>query len=114
MFDNILFGFEAVILHMKALLISFLYHQTVLGFVIGFVAATGIYALVLSDEPGHIPRILTRSQHTSFQKIAKQSEVGTFQTSYVEFQKRYNKIKTLFYVAVLAFLLIIGFVLIGR
>lgn len=108
MSNSSFYGIEAITLHLKSILISFFYHQLVLGFVIGFIAATGIYALLLAEEPKHIPIILAHKQNVCFQKIATKNPDGTYATSYTEFEKNYNRVKTLFYASVLVFLLIIG------
>ena len=105
---NVSYGIESTVFYLKSLLVSFLYHQMVLGFAFGFLAATGIYMLLLAEEPSHIPKILTNPPNVCFEKIAQKQVNGTYQTSYTEFQDNYFKIKILFYTTILAFLLVLG------
>lgn len=113
MFDNFSYGIEAAFLHMKTILISLLYHEVTLGFAFGFLAATGIYIFLLAEEPAHIPIILANKEAVSFEKIASKSDNGTYQTSYIQFQKTYNKIKILVYSTILAFLTLASIVLLS-
>ena len=99
---------------MNSILISFLYHQLVLGFAFGFLAATGIYIILLAEEPSHIPKMIIHKPNVCFDKIATKNEKGTYQTSYSEFQKTYNKVKILFYLTILVFLLVAGISLLKK
>ncbi len=111
--DNFTYGIYAIVLQMKSMLASLIFHEITLGFGFGFLAATGIYVILLAEEPAHIPLILAHKPNVCFEKIASRSENGTYQTSYTEFQKMYDKIKVLVYSSILAFLVLASIVLLS-
>lgn len=108
MLENVTLGVEASFRLFTANLITFISHELVIGFTIGFIAATGIYSLLLVEEPKHIPLILAHRRNICFEKIAVKDVDGTYLTSYTEFEKTYNRVKILFYASVLTFLLLLG------
>lgn len=81
------------------------------GFVTGFLAATGIFAVITSENPSHLPILLTRSEYASFNQVAPRSEDGRFTASYTAFEREYNRVRIVFYLALFAFLVVVAIAL---
>ncbi len=82
-------------------------HDASWGFVSGFLTATGLYAIITSENPSHVPTMLLNTEHESFNRIAPREPNGRIVVSYTAFQREYNRVRVLFYLALLAFLLIV-------
>jgi len=76
------------------------------GFLAGFLATTGIFAVILSENPRHIPILLSSSAQDSFLRLAARDADGQFCISYTSFQREYNRVRIAFYLAVFALLVI--------
>jgi hypothetical protein len=105
--ENFIFGLQnsAYAIHHTILII--VRHQVVWGVALGIGIATLIHLLVSVEDPRHLPHMLTRSASASFDKLAPRNPDGTYQMSYSHFEHEYNRLRFVFYSAVLVFLIIV-------
>lgn len=107
MLSNFIQGAWALALNIKSTLIVILLHPVIIGFGIGFCAATGIYIFVFADHVRHVPHVLTQSPTLAFQRVSPQNTDGSYAASYSSFLLTYHRIRALFYASALVFLIII-------
>jgi len=107
MFDVLLPALQSVGHAIRIVTIEFAYHDATWGFITGFTTATGLYTVITSNNPQHIPSILTKSPPDSFSAVAKRESDGSILVSYTEFQREYNRVRTVFYLALFAFLILV-------
>ncbi len=109
--DNFTFSLQALATSLKLTTLALLRHQVMWGFALGLVASTLVYAFVASENPRCIPAMMTRDERDAFMALAVRSPQGTYKTSFLSFQREYNKIRFIFYTALLAFLLVVAIAL---
>ncbi|MBI5654560.1 hypothetical protein HZC53_02845 [Candidatus Uhrbacteria bacterium] len=106
--DNFLATIQSIAYAIKVTSLGIIRHQASWGFITGFSTATGLYAFITSENPRNLPAILTKDPQTSFSQLAPRAEGGTFQVSYTAFQREYNRVRLVFYLALFAFLILIA------
>jgi hypothetical protein len=109
--DNFIFSLQALALNIKLTIIALLRHQVMWGFGLGFTAATLVYAFIVSESPRRIPAYLTKNTRDAFLTLIPKASDGIYKTSFLAFQRDYNKVKLSFYCMVLAFLIVIAIAL---
>ena len=102
--DNLLFGLQGIAFSMRQTLLALIQNQLVWGFVLGFAGSTIIHLLVSTEQPRHIPHVLTKGISNAFTKVAQRNTAGMFLTSYTKFEQEYHQIRALAYTVILAFL----------
>lgn len=105
--NTFVLALESVGHAIRVTFVSLAYHDATWGFLTGFATATGLYAIITSENPRHWPSMLTKSPHESFQSSAKRAPDGSFLVSYTAFQREYNRVRTVFYLAFLALLIVV-------
>ncbi len=106
--DNFIATIQSVAYAIKVTSLGIVRHDASWGFVTGFCTATGLYAFITSENPRNLPSILTKDPQTSFSQVAPRGDSGTFLLSYTAFQREYNRVRIVFYLALFAFLILIG------
>ena len=109
--DQFTFSVQALATSLKLTTLALLRHQVMWGFSLGFVASTLVYAFIVSENPRSLPTLLTQNERDSFLALANKTPQGTFKTSFLNFQREYNKMRFIFYTAVLAFLVVVAIAL---
>lgn len=107
MLQNFMLGVDALGLYLKSIVLSFLHHQVVLGFLLGFIASTSIHMIVVAERTRHIPHIITKQPAASYRAITSQDESGAYNESYFHFLKAYYRVRIAFYSAAVTLLAII-------
>lgn len=102
--DNFFFGLQSIAFNMRQTILALIQNQIVLGFVIGFAGSTIIHLIVSTEQPSHIPHMLTKEISSAFTKVAKRDTSGMFLTSYTKFEQDYHRTRALIYTVILAFL----------
>ena len=87
---------------------SIMMDSGVSGFLIGFLSAGIVAILLISEHPGRVPIILTRSPSASFTHLHTRGNKGTYMVSYSAFQHEYNRVRIAFYVTFSVFLIVIA------
>ncbi|MFH1537076.1 MAG: hypothetical protein ABID45_03750 [Patescibacteria group bacterium] len=107
--ENLIFGIQAISKGMSFTIKSILQYQLFWGFAIGFLVSTLVHGFLISDNYKHIPIILFRNRAHSFQKIhKKQGEKGhAFTASFDTFIKTVNKVRFVFALSFLLFMIIV-------
>lgn len=105
--DNFLEALQAAGHLIRITFMTVVRHDATWGFLTGFTMATGFYALIVSEDPRHLPVILTKPTVASFQTINRREDNFGYQVSYTAFQREYNRVRIVFYVAVAAFLAVV-------
>lgn len=105
--DNFIFGLQGLARGMYHTLGSVVQQQVVWGFAIGFAASTIVHMFVTAEHPRQIPHILTKPSVQAFDKVAPRNDKGSYMISYTTFDREYHRVRSLFYVVVLAFLLVV-------
>ncbi len=106
--ENFLFGISALATSMRITIIALINHPLIWGFGIGFFVSTVIHMFIITDVPHAIPTMITRSSEHSFKKHAPKNEKGEYMVSFEAFQKEHLRVRIAFYLALLAFLFVIG------
>lgn len=109
--DNFIASLQSVAYAIKVTSLGIVRHDATWGFVTGFSTATGLYAFITSENPRNLPAILTKDPQTSFSQLAPRETGGTFEVSYTSFQREYNRVRIVFYLALFAFLILIAIAL---
>lgn len=104
--ENFLYGLSSIARGMQHSIFAMFEHQLVWGFALGFAASTIIHILVTSDQPRHIPHMLTKDKFAAFGKISPKAPDGTFLMSYSKFEHEYHHIRALSYTVLMAFLVV--------
>ena len=91
----------------RATLLALIRADATWGFFAGFLITTGLYAIIMSDNPRHIPLMLSKSAQDSFAEIHERGDDGRFCISYTAFQREYNRVRTAFYLALFALLVMV-------
>lgn len=102
--DNFIFGLQSIAFTMRQTILALIQNQIVWGFAIGFAGSTIIHLLVSTEQPRHIPHILTKGASSAFNKVAQRDNSGMFLTSYTKFEQEYHRTRALIYTVILAFL----------
>lgn len=106
--DNFLFGLQALASTIHITIIALINHPLVWGFGIGFLISTVIHMLIITDVPHAIPFMVVSGPAESFLKIAPRDAKGAFQLSYTAFEKEHLRVRIAFYLALVAFLFVVG------
>ena len=106
--DNFLATIPSVMYAIKITFLGVIRHDATWGFITGFTTATGLYALISSENPRNLPTMLTQPASQSFSQLAPRGEKGTFLVSYTAFQREYNRVRIVFYLALFAFMVLIA------
>lgn len=106
--DNFLEGLQSAGHLISLSFMTVVHHDATWGFLTGFTMATGFYAVIVSENPRHLPIILTKPPAASFQKINRREQNSGYQVSYTAFQHEYNRVRIVFYVAVAALLAVVA------
>lgn len=106
--DNFFFGLHSLGFGMYHNIIIILQHQLVWGFVLGFAASTIVHLLVSTEQPKHIPHMLTKTLPGAFLEIAPKNSKGTYELSYTKFEHEYHHVRAIFYSVILAFLIVMA------
>ncbi|HLD30980.1 MAG TPA: hypothetical protein VJB41_02155 [Patescibacteria group bacterium] len=109
--NNFLYGILALGKDISLFLLSLALNKTFIGFVFGVIIAVIISGLVITKNPKHIPLILRYSSAECFEKIAKRNKSGIYQMAFTNFIKIYTRVRTLFFMAFIAFCVTIATVL---
>jgi hypothetical protein len=104
--DNLFFGLQSIAINMRQTILALIQNQIIWGFIIGFGGSTVVHLLVSTEQPKHIPHILTKEVSSAFNKVAKRNSSGMFLTSYTKFEQDYHRTRALAYTVILAFLAI--------
>ncbi len=112
--DNFLGGIHAVMLGLRDTLSQVTNYPLFWGFAMGFLTSTIAHALLLSDHPRDIPRVLFQEKAASFEKLYAPKEGETYAKSYSEYSKTVHRTKLLFLTAASIVLVLIVVVLIAR
>lgn len=102
--DNFFFGLQSIAINMRQTLLALIQNQIIWGFIIGFAGSTIIHLFISTEQPKHIPHILTKEVSSAFTKVAKRNASGMFLTSYTKFEQDYHRTRALAYTVILAFL----------
>lgn len=105
--DNFIYGLQNIAHYINYNIILLFRHQLVWGFLFGFIVSTTIHLFIFFENPRHLPKILTKSAASSFHAIAPKNEKGTYLIPYSKFKREYHRIQIMFYLTVLAFLLVV-------
>lgn len=109
--DNFIFGIQNLAMNLNNTLFSLMRHQLVWGFAFGFAASTLIHFFVILDHPKYFPSFVRKPASECFVGIAPRKKDGTFEISYVAFQREYNRIRVVFYSTLMSFFLALTIVL---
>ncbi|HBK34139.1 TPA: hypothetical protein DEP34_00175 [Candidatus Uhrbacteria bacterium] len=74
-------------------------YQLFWGFAVGFFVATLFYGFLITDHPKQVPTVLFHDSSSSFQKIYQRKEGQAYSTSFYDFSKKANRLKTAFLLA---------------
>lgn len=105
--ENFLFGIENIAYNINSTTLALLRHPLVWGFILGFSASSLIHLFVITDRPTMIPQMLRKKPKESFETIAKSDESNTYLISYTKYRQDVNKVRIVFYSALLAFLVVV-------
>lgn len=95
-------------LNIKVFITSIALNPTFIGFIVGFIGATAIYLLIMSEEKAHVlSMVFSTTPTSSFQRLANRNTDGTYEMSYTDFLRGYNRVRVLFFSCMLLFLLFI-------
>ena len=100
---NFFQGILAATSDFRLFFMSLLANKLFLGFASGVLFSVLLTGFVISRDPRRIPLILRYSSDESFQKIAPRDANGMFTLAFTNFLKIYTQIRTLFFVAFIAF-----------
>ncbi len=109
---NFFFGLAALGNYIKIYLDSLLHNQTLIGFAGGVVMSCLITGFVLTKDPRHLPLMLRYSGAESFQRIHARNPQGSYTKPYIEFLNLYTQVRLLALVAIIAFFVMIGTVVV--
>lgn len=79
----------------------------ILGFLVGFVISVLATGFILSKNPRHLPIILKYSMLESFERIVKREHPRLQHASFENFIKMYVEIRTIFFVALISFCIMV-------
>lgn len=111
--DNFFFGMQAVLASVIDTLRIVSSYTMFIGFIIGFLAASVVHALLTAERASHVPSMLFRDPATSFSKVHPAAADGTYLNSYKDYASNVEKMKTVFYmsgVLIIIFLIIVTLV----
>lgn len=103
MVQNFYFAFLALARDIKIEVSTLFTNKLFIGFLFGFIIAIFILALIVSENPRHIPILLRYDQCKSFEKIHKLNTKFQYDQSFCSFVKKYHTVRTSFYLVVLFF-----------
>jgi hypothetical protein len=109
--DNLLPALQSVGHTIRITFRAIAMHDASWGFLTGFFTATGLFAVIMSENPRHLPILLTKSSQKSFEMLAARDIQGTFCASYTSFQREYNRVRSIFYLSLLAFFVVVSIAL---
>lgn len=104
--ENLLYGLYGIAYNMEYSIFAIFQHQLVWGFVLGFAVSTIIHVLVSSEQPRHIPHMLTKDRFSAFEKVSQKDQDGTVLMSYSKFAHEYHHVRALYYIVLLAFVVV--------
>ena len=102
--ENIWFGLQNIFLNMGQVISVLIAQPALWGFVAGFGVSTIIHLLVVADNPQAAAQMVTQELTSSYMKLAHRKSDGTFGTSFSQFEKEYNRVRLIFFSAMLALL----------
>lgn len=108
---NFLYGLQNIAINFEDSIVILAGHQAVWGFVLGFATSTIIHLLVITKDPKELAHIITKDAMQSYQSTTEQKEDGTYTKSYAEYQQQYSRVKSVFYLTILVFLVVTGIAL---
>jgi hypothetical protein len=106
--NNLLFALQNSWLNFAQTVGVFAANPGVWGFVLGFGASTIIHLLVVADNPRSVAHIITKDMSVSYNTLAERKSDGTYETSYSQFEKEYNRVRIIFFSALLALIAALG------
>ncbi len=104
--ENFFYGIEGIAQTIRITTIALINHPLIWGFGIGFLSSTFIHLFIVTDIPHAIPAMVRRGASDSFRLFAQKDESGTYPLSYSAFQKEHTRVRSAFYLAVSASLLV--------
>jgi hypothetical protein len=105
--NNFLAGVKSVAYSMNVSIQAMIRQQIVWGIVMGFALSTMIHVIIASENPRHVPHMLAHNKQAAFQKLAQKNAEGGYTTSYLQFQREFNRVRIVFYTALAAFLIVV-------
>lgn len=104
---NLVFGLQSIAHSMNVTLLALAYHPLLWGVAIGFALSTAMHAVIVSRSPRHYYHMLTKPSEHAYKLIHGKTKNDNLRLSLEEFQRDHLHIRTLFYLTVLAFLVVL-------
>lgn len=112
--DNFFFGFQAVVSESIDLIRRITAYKLFWGFSLGFLVSTILHGFLLTDHPKQLATMLLKDKAVSYQKLHTQDGSQKYKgESFQAYMKRVDKIKLVFLLAVILFVLLILFALLS-
>lgn len=96
---NFFWGLQAIVENFFFFSRQLSQYQLFWGFVVGFFVATLFYGFLITDSPKQVPAVLFHDSSSSFQKLYQRKEGQPYATSFYDFSKKANRVKTSFILA---------------
>lgn len=104
---NLIFGLQSIAHSMNVTFLALVYHPLLWGVAIGFALSTAIHAVIVSRSPRHYYHMLTKSPDHAYKVIHEKEQHDALRLSLEEFRRDHLHIRTLFYLTVVAFLIVL-------
>ena len=105
--DNFFFGVQATLESIVETIRITSSYALFLGFIVGYVTASVIHAMLSAEHIKHVPSMVLRDTSVSFQKVHPAGHDGTFDHSYTAYAKNVQRMKTVFFSAALALIILL-------
>lgn len=110
--ENFLLGLQAIAHSMRVTLVTLVSQPLLWGFGLGVAASLGISAILLAGSPRHAYHMMTKPAERCYGLLCRLPGARRRVTrEYHEFCREHHRIRTLFYAAVLALLIVVGIAL---